>query len=241
MADLLFRMDPEWGVIVDPITGDHLFGEGNNFVYQRRRDRRLLASPEIRSLRGKIDGDHPSIRLRDFADPDKTDFVRFRIRGDRRGNERSELAHGRRLDAEETHHFAMRFRVSGEIDKITEGGFAYVLQGWEPVERPRFGIRLLDEDTWDVTSRSGGGRRFALAEDGRWNLIAGSFNDEDGIAWRSKSGRVIARSPGGFMADPEDGIRLKFGFYGRGGGNLNVDVADFAVGADLDEVLEALS
>ena len=245
-------MDPLIGRITRGRTGNRStgsigFGAGNNFVYDRRRAKRELTSPLINSLRGKIDGNHPEIIIRKPRNKRKPAFVRFRIRKNRdniTGNERSELAVGRQFSGDETVHVGFSFRVH-ELDGIT-GNTKYIFQGWQPVEQPRFGIRINSRDNskYDLVSRSGGGTTMGLRKGKeKWNSIIMSINNEDGITWRNTRGRILAESPGGFLSPGgrAQTWRPKFGAYGFGGNDANIDVRGFSVGSDLDAVMAGLT
>ena len=242
IAPLFFSMDPRRGRISSPRPGPVGFGDGNNFLPGRRQ-----GPFSIGSLRGKIDGDHPPIITRVFKNRKKPAFTRFRIRANKdnlTGNERSELAVGPQFDGDETVHIGFSFRVS-KLDGIT-GNTKYIFQGWQPVEEPRFGIRINSRDNskYDLVSRSGGGTTLGLRKGKeKWNSIIMSINNEDGITWRNTRGRILAESPGGFLSPGgrAQTWRPKFGAYGFGGNNANIDVRGFSIGRDLETVAEALA
>jgi hypothetical protein len=239
---LAFSKDPRTGRISAPKSGPVGFGEGNNFLTVKRQRSSLIGS-----LRGKIDGNHPQIITKVPKNPDRPAFTRFRIRANRdniTGNERSELAVGPLFSGDQTVHIGFSFRLP-RFDGIT-GRTAYLLQIWQPVEQPRAGVRIntSDPDSYDLVSRTGGGITRPFADGGRgWNDVVMSINNRTGITWRTRNGRVLAQSPGGFL-DPggvSQSWRPKFGAYGFGGSNANIDVRGFTIGSDLKAVTEALT
>lgn len=248
LAPLGFSMDPALGIITpgrkDGVsTGSIGFGEGNNFIYQKKEDRKRLTSDLVNSLRGKIDGDHPEIIIK--RPKRKPAFVRFRIRKRKDtpvGNERSELAVGPQFSGNETVHIGFSFRVPRLEGPINT---KYILQIWQPVESPRAGVRIntSDSSSYDLVSRSGGGITRSLRKDGKgWNHVIMTINNNEGIIWRNKKGKILARSPGGFLSPSGNSLtwRPKFGAYGYGGNNATIDVRGFSIGSDLDAVIAAL-
>lgn len=231
---LLFNMLPWFGRISG--TASSTFGAGGNFLPDRvKRD----SSPDVRSLRGKIDGRHPNIRLKGKGEDARVQF-RIRERDSLTGNDRSELAVGRLFDGDDTQTIGVSFRVT-QKDPLT--GFGYFLQIWQPVESPRAGIRLntSNNSQYDLVSRSGGGVTQRFRPDGKWNHVVMTLNDDSGITWRKRDGSIIARSPGGFL-DPsglEQTWRPKFGYYGQGDKDTNIEFKQFVIG-DLASVLEAM-
>ena len=231
-----FNMLPAFGRISG--SASSTIGAGGNFLPSRaRRD----SDPGLRSLRGKIDGDHPNIRIRGEGNK-KRARVQFRIRAKDSitGNDRSELAAGPLFDGDETRAIGVSFRVV-QLDPLT--GFGYFLQIWQPVEEPRAGIRLntRDNNRYDLVSRSGGGMTRRFRKDGKWNHVVMELNNDEGITWRRRSGAVLARSPAGFLNPNgrEESWRPKFGYYGTGGRDANIEFKQFTVGT-LAEVLEAM-
>ena len=218
---LYFNMVPKKG----RISGDptNILGQGGNFIPRKEKHKSYLMG----SLRGKATSGSDILiggRL--------NDFVRFRARPTV-GNIRSELATGPSFDFGDEKFINFKFRVNSN-DDIT--GTAYLLQFWQPVISPIAGIRIQNDKIQAVTRSAGGAYSQPLRE-GKWNTLKMAFKaGSDGhFKVYNRKGRLLGEVDGtidgGSLAGRSlrDVWRPKFGFYGSGSNNLNVDVKRFTI------------
>ena len=251
LKGLLFWLRPDKGRIKGRAVRD--FGAGGNFDYRRRSDRNQFTSPSIRSLRGKSSDDNEgSISIVGEGEKGRNQArVRFDIPGgttDTRSrlNVRSELATGRVFDADESVTIGLRFRVKNP-DDLT--GFAYLLQGWQPVQAPRFGLRVSTRSggSWDVAARGSSFRHTQKFNEGqRWNTVIMDVRSSKRIDWYNGTGRKLGTSKGNFLKRPGARAvqaqvwRPKFGYYGDGSRKPNfVEMKDVVLGSK-QSVFQAL-
>ena len=241
LRGLLFWLRPDKGRIKGRAVRD--FGAGGNFEYRRKSDREQFTSPSISSLRGKASDDNEgSISIIGEGERGRNQArVRFDIPGGRtkasRLNVRSELATGRVFQADESVTIGLRFRVN-KPDELT--GFAYLLQGWQPVQTPRFGLRVSTRrgGSWDVAARGSSFRYTQEFNKGnRWNTVVMDVRNSRRIDWYNGTGRLLGSSRGNFLKKPGERAvlaqawRPKFGYYGDGSRNKNfVEMKDVVLG-----------